>query len=235
MRIGPAVWQHFATAGEDERKVFIIAAGVVCFLTFRALRRREPTPEPERAEIEWDDAGEAPTRPTTPAPPLDPELQRILQAGIGWPIETKAPEFTLLDITGQERSLQSLREQGKTICLLFLSPHCEPCRALWPHIGRWAREHDRALNIFVISRGTSAETLAKQNAVDGSRVLLQREFELSEGYGVTATPAAVLVGPNGLIRSALAVGREDIEKLISSSALGSTTLGEASPKATSSI
>jgi hypothetical protein len=63
--------------------------------------------------------------------------------------------------------------------------------------------------------------------VDGSRVLLQREFELSESYGVTATPAAVLVGPDGLIRSALAVGREDIEKLISSS-----TLGETSPTAT---
>jgi peroxiredoxin len=225
MRIGPAVAQHFASASEDERKVFIIAAGVVFFLVFRSLRRRTPTPEPENAEIEWDDAEES--EAASPKPQLDPELQRILETGAGWPIGTKAPEFTLLDITGQERSLHLLREHGKAICLLFSSPQCEPCRALWPHIGRWTQEHDRGLNIFVISRGTSAEALAKQNHVDGSRVLLQREFELSESYGVTATPAAVLVGPDGLIRSALAVGREDIEKLISSS-----TLGETSPTAT---
>lgn len=240
---GPALWSHLASAGENERKLFIFGGCVMCFLLFHALRAKKAA-EPETATAEsitsdWEDAPEpeqpplakrlaqaeaVPARTVVPGPlapkpqPRDPALQRILDAGIGLPIGSPAPEFTLPNLTGQSYSLQSLRAQGKSICLVFASPYCDPCRALLHYISRWIHEHDRSLNIVVVSRGTATQNLAKLNGLEPSRVLLQQEFKLSEAYGVTSTPAAVLVGPDGLIRSQLAVGREDIARLVSSAA-----------------
>lgn len=211
MRDGPSLWRHLAAAGDNERRLFLVSAVVMCFLFLRALRQRDDeAPEPEGDSDQTSPAMEE-------HQPHDPVLQKILVGGIGWPIGTPAPEFALPDITGQKCSLQSLRGQGKPICLVFSSPHCNSCVALWPDISRWSREHNQALNMIVISRGTATENLAKQNHVEASRVLLQREFELSDAYGVSATPAAVLVGTDGLIQSQLAVGREDIQQLITAS------------------
>jgi uncharacterized membrane protein YphA (DoxX/SURF4 family)/peroxiredoxin len=228
MRDGPSLWRHLASAGDNERRLFIVAAVVMCFLFFRALRQGDAE-ETESVANEWGNDPEAPA-PRAPAqasaPPAeqhDPALRKILEAGTGWPIGTPAPEFTLSDITGQKCSLQSLRDQGKPVCLIFSSPHCDSCRALWPYISPWAREHDQALNIVVVSRGAATENLAKQHHLEASRVLLQREFELSDAYGVTATPAAVLIGIDGLIQSQLAVGRDDIQQLITASCYADTS------------
>jgi thiol-disulfide isomerase/thioredoxin len=221
LRDGPSLWSHLATAGENERRFFIFAAFVLCFMLFRAMRRR-PVAEPESSfEWDWDedDADGSPvpaehrlvqprTSRTRPAPST-PRV-RAIELAVG----AAAPEFAVPSTKGEKCSLQTLRDEGKTVCLVFSSPHCEPCRALWPYLGRWAREHADSLNIVVISRGSAAATLAKQNGFDPARVLLQREFELSDLYGVTSTPAAVLVGADGVIQSRLAVGREDIGRLI---------------------
>ncbi len=228
LRAGPPLWQHLASAGDDERRFFLIAACAMCFLIFRALRRKDPEQEADSTAVDGEDSAQAETDIPAAERQLDPELQKILETGTGWPIGTPAPDFTLTDITGQQCSLQSLRDKGRTICLIFSSPFCEPCRALWPSITRWARDHDQALNLIVISRGSAAENLAKQNDFELSRVLVQPGFELSEAYGVSATPAAVLVGADGLIQSQLAVGRDDIRQLIDASV-------QASPRATSSI
>jgi len=236
-RIGPSLLQHLASAGENERKFFLIAAVVMCFLAFRALRQR-PAAEPESVPIDWwdddEDEDETPARQTAarrPRPPerepLDPALQKILEVGIGWPIGTCAPDFTLPDIAGRQHSLQSLRDQGKTVCLIFSSPHCDPCKALWPHVSRWAREHEHALNLIVLSRGAGTAKLANQHQFDASHVLLQQDFTLSESYGVSSTPTAILVSPDGSIQSQLAIGRDDISQLIASAA-------QAAPRATSS-
>jgi uncharacterized membrane protein YphA (DoxX/SURF4 family)/peroxiredoxin len=218
---GPSLWRHLSAAGDNERRLFLVAACVMCFLALRALRRRGPDTA-ETASHDLPRISEQPASPNTPEQHQTAALEKMLLEGMGWPIGTQAPEFTLPDITGQKCSLQSLRDSGKTICLVFSSPHCESCRALWPFLGGWAREYDRALNIIVISRGASTENLAKQNNLDASRVLLQREFELSDAYGIAATPAAVLIGTDGRIQSRLAVGRDDIHQLISSAAKPST-------------
>ncbi len=219
---GPSLWSHLASAGDNERRFFIFASFVLCFMFFRALRRREVA-EPESSfEWDWDedDADESPAAPE-PRPAQARLLQarpapspRVVPAAVELPVGAPAPGFAVSSINGEKCSLQSLRDEGKTVCLVFSSPHCDPCRALWPYLSRWAREHAHALNIVVVSRGAATAKLAKQNGFDPSRVLLQQEFELSDLYGVTSTPAAVLVGTDGLIQSHLAVGREDIGRLI---------------------
>jgi hypothetical protein len=80
------------------------------------------------------------------------------------------------------------------------------------------QEHDRSLNMILISRGSAKENLAKLKDFEASRVLLQPGFEHSEAYGVSATPAAVLVDADGVIQSRLAIGRDEIKQLITSSA-----------------
>lgn len=217
-RLGPPVWKHLASAGDDERRIYIVAACVMLFLLFRALRRTEQEEEPESVQTEIDDRVPQALDDSAPPRPVIPET--------GLPIGTPAPEFELASMTGPARSLQSLREQGKPIVLVFSSPHCEPCRALWPHLSRWMREHGASLNIVVVSRGLAKETLAKLKEFELSRVLVQREFEISEMYGITSTPAALLVGTDGLIGSEIAVGREAIQELIAT-ALNASSEDEA--------
>ena len=222
LRDGPSLWSHLASAGDNERRFFIFAAFVLCFLLFRALRRREAAAPESSFEWDWgeDDADESPDTPERqPAEPRPPRTRpapppRVVPARIELRVGAPAPEFAIPSINGEKCSLQSLRDEGKLVCLVFSTPHCDSCRALWPFLSRWAREHAHALNIVVVSRGAATAKLAKQSGFDPSRVLLQQEFELSDLYGVTSTPAAVLVGTDGLIQSRLAVGREDIGRLI---------------------
>lgn len=220
-RVGPSLWRHLASAGDDERRLYIVAACVMLFLFFRALRRaEEPEPEPE-PEPELEPESEVVQsvaelqRDSGPVLPENSAPRRVIPE-TGLPIGTPAPDFHLPSMTGQARSLQWLREQGKTICMVFSSPHCEPCRALWPYISRWMREHQASLNMVVVSRGMAKDTLTKLKEFEVSRVLVQREFEISEMYGIRSTPAALLIGPDGLIQSEIAVGREAIQELISS-------------------
>ena len=217
--MGPALWRHLAAAGDDERRIYIVAACVMLFLVFRALRRTEEEEEEEPESVQTETVDQPPqalddSAPPRPARPVVPEG--------GLPIGTLAPEFELASMTGPVRSLQSLREQGKSIFLVFSTPHCEPCRALWPYLSRWMREHEASLNIVVVSRGSAKETLAKLKEFELSRVLVQREFEISEMYGIISTPAALLVGTDGLIRSEIAVGREAIQELIATALNGSS-------------
>ncbi len=232
--VGPSAWQHIRAAGEDEQRLFLVAALILCFLFWRALRQRggeeEKAATVEGSLFDWGDEEDSPDseahdastpkpepRPRAPVPqsrPRDPVLQQIIEAGTGWPVGTLAPSFRLPDLEGQPHSLHSLLESSKANFLVFSSPHCESCRALWPYLGRWAREYGGVLNLMVVSRGAETEKLAKQNGIEMSRVLLQQEFEVSDAYGAISTPAAVLVSADGRIQSPLAVGREEIQKLI---------------------
>lgn len=238
LQAGPSLWTHLAMADGIERRVFIVAACVACFLFFRALQdsqhaAAESVTIESRLALARNREQSAPEHPgpgktlsgrisvnTAPAPklrPAPPAPRRILPTGIGLPIGTPAPEFTLPGITGQNRSLGSLLEQGKTIFLVFSSPYCESCQALLPNISRWMREHKESLNFVVVTRGTARENLAKLKDFEISQVLLQQDFEVAESYQCVSTPAAVLIGADGLIQSDLAVGGLAVEQLIASS------------------
>jgi uncharacterized membrane protein YphA (DoxX/SURF4 family)/thiol-disulfide isomerase/thioredoxin len=225
-RVGPSLWKHLAAAGDDERRIYIVAVCVMLFLLFRALRRTAEEDEDKPESVQTETVDRSPQALDDSAPPR-PERPVIPITGL--PIGTPAPELELPSMAGPARSLQSLREQGKTIVMVFSSPHCEPCRALWPHLSRWMREHEASLNIMVVSRGLAKETLAKLKEFELSRVLVQREFEISEIYGITSTPAALLIGTDGLIRSEIAVGRDAIQAMITTALNGSSEDETTSP------
>jgi methylamine dehydrogenase accessory protein MauD len=222
---GPDVWTWIATLGETGQKVAFVAGLAVAFVFFRLLNAARPESQSIASQLsspvdeEEAEEEEAPVQRHTakPRPQPRPAPAGPVARGIGFPIGTPAPEFELPDLNGEKRSLQSLRAQGRNVLLIFLSPFCKPCQAMLPNLVRWMGEIEQPPNIVLISRGAAQDNLAKLKDFEPSRILLQRGFEVATAYDCDATPAAVLVGADGLIRSPLAVEGRAIKQLLHSS------------------
>jgi peroxiredoxin len=223
---GPDVWTWIAGLGETGQKLAFVAGLAVCFIFFQVLNGARPQSQSIASQsdllVDEDDEAEeheaeAPPQPRAPRPQPRPAPASPVARGIGFPVGTPAPEFELPDLTGAKRSLQSLRDQGGNVLLVFLSPYCKPCQAMVPNLVRWLRETEQPPSIVLISRGGVQDNLAKLKDFEPSRVLLQRGFEVATAYDCAATPAAVLVGADGLIRSPLAVEGRAIKQLLHSS------------------
>jgi peroxiredoxin/uncharacterized membrane protein YphA (DoxX/SURF4 family) len=204
---GPELWSWLGSLPGNERRSAIVSGCIilVCFL-FIIDRARPESSDPE-----------------SPPPPKEPSTResevptsgRLPAAlGIGLPAGTSAPDFELPSLSGETQSLQSLRNGGKKVLLIFSSPYCDPCAALVPELMRWTREMENLPAIALISRGSAKDNLSKLKGFDPSRVLLQREFEVSEAYDNVSTPTGVLISAEGLIQSGLAVGRDAIRELL---------------------
>jgi thiol-disulfide isomerase/thioredoxin/uncharacterized membrane protein YphA (DoxX/SURF4 family) len=138
----------------------------------------------------------------------------------GLPPGSPAPDFRLSGIRGETIALHDLVAKGKPVLLLFTNPNCGPCQALLPEAAGWYREHSAALTIALVSEGTVAENRSKSGAQFAGPVLVQRKREVAEAYQAWGTPTAVLVGPNGTIRSPSAQGVEAIRALVAQSLNG---------------
>jgi thiol-disulfide isomerase/thioredoxin len=204
---GLELWSWLGSLPGNERKSAIISGCIilVCFL-FIVDRARPETSHPESAPP----PEEPPTRESE-----EPSSGRLPAAlGIDLPAGNPAPDFELPSLSGETQSLQSLRNGGKKVLLIFSSPYCDPCAALVPELTQWMREMGNLPAIALISRGSAKDNLSKLKGFDPSRVLLQRDFEVSETYGSISTPTGVLISAEGLIQSGLAVGRDAIRELL---------------------
>jgi thiol-disulfide isomerase/thioredoxin len=74
----------------------------------------------------------------------------------GLPLGAPAPGFRLSGLHNEPVTLEALRALDKPVLLLFTDPHCGPCNALLPEIGRWQRDHVREVVLAVISQGPLA-------------------------------------------------------------------------------
>ncbi|MBA3472398.1 MAG: redoxin domain-containing protein [Rubrobacter sp.] len=136
------------------------------------------------------------------------------QPAPGLQVGTPAPPFSLSGLYGETITLDALRALGKPVMLLFTDPDCGPCTALLPEIGRWQQEHSTKLTVSLISRGSPEDNRTKSAEHGLTHVLLQRDWEVSDAYEVTGTPAAVLVRSDGTIGSPLASGSQAIQSLV---------------------
>jgi peroxiredoxin/uncharacterized membrane protein YphA (DoxX/SURF4 family) len=138
----------------------------------------------------------------------------VADQGPGLPTGSPAPTFALPGLHGETWTLDALRAAGKPVLLVFSDPSCVPCNALLPDLARWQREHAAELAVAVISRGTVEANRPKATEHGLTRVLLQTHREVAHAYQANATPAAVVVGPDGAVASPLALGADALRALV---------------------
>jgi methylamine dehydrogenase accessory protein MauD len=132
----------------------------------------------------------------------------------GLPIGSSAPHFELASLSGSPVTLETLRALGKPVFLLFTDPHCGPCDALLPSIGRWHNDNRDKLTVAVVSRGKPELNRAKAEAHGLENFLLQNDREVAKQYQASGTPSAVLIDRNGAIASPVASGSSAIGELM---------------------
>ena len=136
----------------------------------------------------------------------------VLPAGL--PIGASAPEFTLSDLEGEPRTLESLLDRGRPVALVFVSSDCPGCEQMLPEIARWQELLSDRLTAVIISHGSATDNRALAERHGLTDMLVQRETEVLKRYRVRTTPTAVVITPSGRIASNLAEGLVAIEPLV---------------------
>lgn len=149
---------------------------------------------------------------------LSADLRIARKAGaiggrFGLPVGTEAPSFVLEDMRREPVTLANLRERGRPVLLLFVSPGCGPCGTMVPRVRQWQETLSERLTVAVVSTGTPEQNaaLAEGGLED---VLLQDELEVAAAFHVQGTPTAVVVSRDGRIASNLGVMEQAIEPLV---------------------
>jgi thiol-disulfide isomerase/thioredoxin len=100
------------------------------------------------------------------------------------------------------------------VLLVFTDPRCGTCASLYPDLVAWQRNHDAAFTVTVVSRGTAEANRHGVAAAGVSGVVLQRDNEVAQAYGIAGTPSAVVVAPDGSLAGGVATGAEAIRRLV---------------------
>jgi peroxiredoxin/uncharacterized membrane protein YphA (DoxX/SURF4 family) len=132
----------------------------------------------------------------------------------GLAVGSVAPAFSLPALDGEVVTLESLRTRERPVLLVFTDPGCGPCEELLPDVGRWVREHDLALTVALVSRGSIDENTAKLVQHGLELVLLQRDREVASAYLAHGTPSAVLISADGRVASPLARGADEVRTAV---------------------
>lgn len=134
-----------------------------------------------------------------PAPPL--RAGRPLRRG------ELAPPIRRPDLAGSPVNLAAAG--GQQTLLLFWSPGCHHCASLLPEMKQWEASA-RGPRLLVVSRGPVALNL---DAGLTSPVVLDDDHSLASAFGVTGTPAAVLIDARGAIATDVARGERAVRDL----------------------
>src|SRR5688572_903449 len=131
----------------------------------------------------------------------------------GLPIGAPFPDFDLPTVGGSRATLDGILANGRPAIFFFVSPTCEPCRALLPEIESWDAELGDRVNFILFTSG-SLEANAGKFAVFSDEAIVQREREIAEAVYARWTPTAVFVSSGGKVASHLAVGDVAIRDLV---------------------
>jgi peroxiredoxin len=128
-----------------------------------------------------------------------------------------APGFSLPELDGHSISLEEYR--GRRIILVFSDPNCGPCNILAPRLEELSRRTPD-IQVIMVSRGDPETNKAKATEHHLTfPVLLQRRWEVSRLYAMFATPIAYYIDQEGVIRGNVAVGAEQIIRLLAAAAI----------------
>ncbi|MFT3745562.1 MAG: redoxin domain-containing protein [Pyrinomonadaceae bacterium] len=133
----------------------------------------------------------------------------------GLPIGGLFPDFELLDVNANTVSLASMTSVGTPTLFFFVSPTCNPCKALLPEIDQWRKELMGKVNFVFISNGKAQDNIDKFGNDPMRPILLQKQRELADGVKAQWTPTVILMDANGRVASHPTAGDTAIRSLIS--------------------
>lgn len=139
-------------------------------------------------------------------------------------VKKEAPKFSLLDLSGKEISLASLK--GKVIVLDFWATWCGPCKISFPgmqaavnkyvndpdvvflFINTWQKEENykELVNNFINENKYSFHVLFDE--------MKNRDQATVSAYGVKGIPTKVVIDKDGFIRFQSSGGGADVEKIV---------------------
>lgn len=116
-------------------------------------------------------------------------------------INKPAPDFYVMDIMGEELSLQQYR--GQVVLLDFWATWCQPCLAEMPNVKETYRKYkNRKFQIIGISLDNAREPL--EAYIKGEGIAWRQYFDssgqISNLYGVRAIPSTFLIDGTGIVR-----------------------------------
>jgi peroxiredoxin len=117
-------------------------------------------------------------------------------------IKTKAIDFKLKDLNGQELSLSDLK--GKKVFLNFWATWCPPCKAEMPEIEKLYQEtKDTDLVIVAVEIGEPLDTVKPfiENNKYNFKVLLDPDQSVATKYNITSIPTSYFIDTEGNIVS----------------------------------
>jgi len=117
-------------------------------------------------------------------------------------IKTKAIDFKLKDLNGEELSLSDLK--GKKVFLNFWATWCPPCKAEMPEIEKLYEEtKDSDLVIVAVEIGEPLTTV--KSFIDSNKynfkVLLDSDQSVASKYGISSIPTSFFIDAEGNIIS----------------------------------
>lgn len=148
-----------------------------------------------------------------------------LVVGSGPKAGEAAPEFTVSDLANLEHQVGGKQSDDRSTLLFFLSPTCPVCKTLLPALKSIARGESGWLNVLLASDGARKEHEAFVSEYRLQQFPYLLSSELGLGYRVGRLPHAVLIDPEGIIRSTgLVNSREHLESLFEANERGVATL-----------
>ena len=127
------------------------------------------------------------------------------------PVGTAAPSFSLPTASGGRLSIEDFL--GRETLVVFSDPDCTPCHDLVPALEQTHRS-GKGPAIVMVSRGTQQKI---RHFIDKFEITfpvgMQAAWEVSQRFGLLATPVAFLIGPRGMIAAPPALGPEGISIL----------------------
>lgn len=132
----------------------------------------------------------------------------------GLPIGSPFPNFELVDTADRVVTLTSVLSNGRPSVFFFVSPTCEPCRALLPEMEGWVAELGERVNFVFLSSGTAEANREKFAGVFVDDIVLQENREVAEAVRARWTPTALFVRADGTIGSHIAAGDAAMREMI---------------------
>ena len=131
---------------------------------------------------------------------------------------TIAPGFSLKGLDGKNYSLHSLMEKGPVVAAFF-KISCPVCQFTFPFLERLYKRHGGdGVTFLGISQDDARDTkaFAKDYGVTFPMALDEKDYPVSNAYGLTSVPTIFLIDTDGSVKvSCMGFVKKDLETIAS--------------------